>query len=390
MTPKERVLAALEHREPDRIPWGEHSIDHNVYEDILGRETLVQAKIKTTRAMWEGRRDEVVEHIKRDRLELARVLEFDIITAQRVAAKDYKPTPMKQVDDETYESENGDIHRISTATGDLRLFKKVAPVNYEPPTLEGIQEKIDAVDSEPLPDPEDSVFEAVHHAVKEMGESHFVTMNVGGLDWPWFGATEEDRYMSLVLEPEICAKLAELQGRRIIRDLDLYAKLGLDGITPCEDLGTSSNLMASPGIYREMVYPWHKARLERARELGLKVLKHCCGNVWPIIDEIAETSDAYEGIQATGGMDIGELKKAVGDKLCLWGGIWHEHIIDADADQIREDARYAFSTAAPGGGYIMGSSHSLAVGAKAENILEMKRLRDTWGVYPIEPKSFLA
>ena len=46
MLPRERVFAALEHREADRIPWGEHSIDYNVYEDILGRETLVQAKMK--------------------------------------------------------------------------------------------------------------------------------------------------------------------------------------------------------------------------------------------------------------------------------------------------------------------------------------------------------
>lgn len=388
MTSKERVLAALEHREPDRIPWGEHSIDHNVYEDILGRETLVQAKIRTTRAMWDGRRDEVVEHTKRDCLELARVLEFDIVTAPRVPSVDARPKPMKQIDEETYESENGDIYVVSSATGDLRLFKKVAPVNYEPPTLEGLQEQINAVDDEPLPDPQDSVFEAVHHTIKEMGETHFITMNVGGLAWPWFGPTEEDQYMSLVLEPAICTKIAELQGRRMIRQLDLYASLGLDGITPCEDLGTSANLMASPDIYRKMIHPWHKARLERAHELGLKVLKHCCGHVWPIIEEIAEAHDAYEGIQATGGMDIGELAKAVGDRLCLWGGIWHEHIIDADIEQIRKDARHAFGSAAPGGGYIMGSSHSLAVGAKAENILEMKRLRDTWGVYPIDPGSF--
>ena len=32
MLPRERVFAALEHREPDRIPWGEHSLDYNVYE----------------------------------------------------------------------------------------------------------------------------------------------------------------------------------------------------------------------------------------------------------------------------------------------------------------------------------------------------------------------
>jgi uroporphyrinogen decarboxylase len=133
-----------------------------------------------------------------------------------------------------------------------------------------------------------------------------------------------------------------------------------------------------------MVYPWHKAHVEEAHRLGLKVLKHCCGHTWPVIDELAEVYDSYEGIQASGGMDIRKLKERVGDRLCLWGGIWHEHIISGNVEDIRNDARYAFTYAAPGGGYIMGSSHSLAVGAKRENILEMKRCRDEWGNYPIE------
>ena len=77
MLPRERVFAALEHREPDRIPWGEHSIDYNVYEDILGRKTLVQAKMRTTQAYWDGRRDEVVESYKRDRLDLIRAVLLD-------------------------------------------------------------------------------------------------------------------------------------------------------------------------------------------------------------------------------------------------------------------------------------------------------------------------
>lgn len=87
MLPRERVFAALEHKEPDRIPWGEHSIDYNVYEDILGRETLVQAKMKTTQAYWDGRRDEVVENYKRDRLDLVRMLEMDIVFVSQVPPK---------------------------------------------------------------------------------------------------------------------------------------------------------------------------------------------------------------------------------------------------------------------------------------------------------------
>ena len=211
----------------------------------------------------------------------------------------------------------------------------------------------------------------------------------GDLAFPGFGATEEETWMNLVLQPEICAKLAELQGKRLVRGVELYAQLGVDGIMPCGDLGSSTGLMASPQIYHDMVYPWNKAHSDEAHRHGLKIMKHCCGHVWPIIDELAEVYDAYEAIQETAGMDIGALKERVGNQTCLWGGIWHEHIILGDVEDIRRDARYAFEHAAPGGGYIMGSTHSLAVDAKPENILEMKRCRDEWGDYPIDPARFV-
>jgi len=264
----------------------------------------------------------------------------------------------------------------------VQMYRRIAR------TLESLQEQIDKLDEQPLGDPNDSCWELDHHAVKEMKDTHFIMVFCGDLGFPGFGATEEERWMSLVLQPEICKKIAELQGKRLVREVKLYAQLGVDGIMPCGDLGSSMGLLASPEIYREMVYPWHKAHVEEAHRHGLKVLKHCCGHTWPVIDELAEVYDAYEGIQASGGMDIRKLKERVGDQICLWGGIWHEHIILGSMEEIRNDARYAFEYAAPGGGYIMGSSHSLAVDAKKENILEMKRCRDEWGNYPIDPKRF--
>jgi uroporphyrinogen decarboxylase len=194
--------------------------------------------------------------------------------------------------------------------------------------------------------------------------------------------------MNLVLHPEISRKVAELQGRRLLREVPLYAQLGVDGIMPGSDLGSSTGLMASPAIYREMMYPWDKAQADAAHALGLKVLRHCCGHVWPVIDDLASIYDAYEGIQATGGMDIKQLKERVRGRLCLWGGIWHEHVILGSTEDIRSDARYAFEFAAPGGGFIMGSTHSLAVDARKENVLEMKRCRDEWGLYPIDARRF--
>jgi uroporphyrinogen decarboxylase len=252
-----------------------------------------------------------------------------------------------------------------------------------------LQEQINQLGDQPLGNPNDSCWELVHHAVKEMKDTHFIMVFCGDLAFPGFGATEEDSWMNLLFEPEICNKIAELRGKQMLREVKLLAQLGVDGIMPCGDLGSSTGLLASPEIYREMVYPWHKAHVEEAHRHGLKVLKHCCGHTWPIINELAEVYDAYEAIQASGGMDIRKLKERVGDQICLWGGIWHEHIILGSVEDIRNDARYAFKHATPGGGYIMGSTHSLAVDAKRENILEMKRCRDEWGNYPIDPKQFI-
>jgi uroporphyrinogen decarboxylase len=385
MLPRERVLAALEHREPDRIPWGEHFIDYNVYEDILGRETLVHAKFRETKALWDGRRDEVVAHYKRDHPDLIRAHEMDIVAVGGVPQKGYQPKPMEKVDEKTYRDEHGNLYRISATTHDLMLYQRHT-TGYVPPTLDGIQQQIDKLDQEPLGDPNGSQWEFVHHVVQEMKSTHFIMLLCGDVGFPTFGATEEESWMNLILEPEICRKLAELRGKRLVRDVRLSAQLGVDGIMPCGDLGSSTGLLASPEIYREMVYPWNKAQVQEAHRHGLKVLKHCCGHTWPIIDELAEIYDAYEAIQASAGMDIRKLKERVGGKLCLWGGIWHEHLIAGTPDDIRKDARYAFRHAAPGGGYIMGSSHSIAVDARKENVLEMKRCRDQWGVYPINPR----
>jgi len=391
VTPKERVLATLAHREPDRIPWGEHSIDYNVYEDILGRKTLVQAKFRETLAWWEGRRDEIVECVKRDRLDLIRALEMDIVFVSRVPPKGYRPDPLEKLDDETYRDKAGNLYRISATTHDLMMFKNVQPP-AQPPKMADLEATLDRVESEPLTLPDDSEWEAVRHMVREAGQTHFILLMWGDISFPSFGHTDEEQLLNLALYPEECALLTKIAGKRLVRGLELLekAKLGIDGIMPCGDLGSSTGLLASPRWYREHVWPWHKAFCDKAHAMGLKVLKHCCGNTNAVEEDLAAAGyDAHEALQHSGGMDLRDLKKRVGGKMTLWSGIWHEHIILGTPEDIRRDAAYAFTHAAPGGGYIMGSSHSLAVDAKRENILEMKRCRDEWGVYPIRPRSFV-
>ena len=222
------------------------------------------------------------------------------------------------------------------------------------------------------------------YIIEKMKPTHFIAALGGGISFPKFGCTAEDQWISMIEQPEVCGKLAEYRCKSSIRTIRTYAALGLDGMIPCADLGNSMNLDASPETYREMVYPWQKLHVEEAARLGIKMMLHCCGHIMPIVDDIADLYDAYEAIQISAGMDIGVLKKRIGAKTTLWGGIMHEHLNGGTREEIRSDARHSFSNAAPGGGYIMGSSHSLAVGAYIENVREMKQCRDEWGTYPIK------
>jgi len=394
MLPRERVLKTLSGEEPDIVPWGEHWIDYNVVEDILGRETLYHAKMRETRAWWEGRDEEIIASYKRDVVDLTLALGLDIVTAEVLPNSQYVLVgqrglegfrrPMRQLDDETYEDDDGSIWHVSSMTHDLMPYR-LNPESYTPPTLESLERGIDEVDRNGVEKPEDWRWEFVRHVVKEMKDTHFIACLAPDIGIPGFGQTDEDLYTNLALHPEMHAKIAELSGKRAIASLRYYAEEGIEGLIPCADFGSSTALLFNPRIYIDHIFPWEKAYCEEAHRLGMKVFKHCCGRTLSIFKYFIEAGyDAYESIQPTAGMDVKALKEEYGDEITIWGGVSNENLIGGTPEDVEADARYALKWAAPGGHFIYGASHSLAVGAKRENLLKMKEIRDQVGVYPID------
>lgn len=383
MLPRERVAMTLEHKEPDIVPWGEHSIDYNIYEMVLGRETWVHAKIKETQGMWDGRRDEIVECYKRDIVDLTDALGFDIITVGQNPAAGSHPQALEQLDHETYRDTAGNLFRVSKSTHQLMPYK-LKTEGYEPPTVEQLQEQIDRLDENPPQKPEDSCWEVLRHVVAHKKATHWINTCVGGMGFPGVGPTDEIQYLNLALHPELYAKTAELQAKHCMAQLPWYAEEGVDSVMPCADLGSSTGTFANPCILRDHVMPWWTEYVRRAHELGLKAIKHCCGNIWGALPYMCQAGfDGYEGIQASGTMDMKRLKEQYGDKLVLWGGVWNEHLILGSPQDIEADAKYAIQHGAPGGGFIYGASHSLAVGTRPENLQMMKDCREQYGAYPI-------
>ncbi|MBM4045545.1 MAG: hypothetical protein FJ279_10555 [Planctomycetes bacterium] len=376
MTPKQRVIAALQHREPDRVPWGEWQYDHNVVSMIIGRETFIGAKFRLTKAYWDGRRDEIVESFKRDEVDFIRGLPLDLVHAPLVPPRGHKPAAMKQLDAETYEDAAGNLHRISATTGNLLLYRQSQKLGPEP--------TLDSLVYRPPAPPDQSEYELARHLIKELGQTHFIALRGPALGWPLVGRTPEERYMSLAEKPDLCRRVAENSGRAAIERLRQLDLTGVDGIFSGADYSHNLGPFASPKFFRELILPHLQEMARYIHSKGLFWLYHACGNNWALMDLFVEAGfDAYQAIQASAGMDMKLLKERYGHKLAFIGGVKNENLILGRPDDVRADALYALKHGAPGGGYIYGASHSLAVGAKPANLDAMRRTLADFGAYPI-------
>jgi len=70
-------------------------------------------------------------------------------------------------------------------------------------------------------------------------------------------------------------------------------------------------------------------------------------------------------------MDLGRLKKSHGGHFALWGGVALESLTAGTPDDVRRDVRRAMDCAKEGGRFILGTSHSIAVGSRYDNVMAM-------------------
>jgi len=376
MTPKERVRAALGHREPDLVPIGEFAIDYPMYEVVLGRPSFWRGHFKTTKALWEGRRDEVVGSMVADAIEFYHKTDQDLIPVSLVPSKHKEIEPMDEIGPQTYRDKNGDIYRVAQKSEWLLCVKRNQP--WREYTLEDFPMPTE------FPEPEDSQWELVRAVVKEFGKTHFIVARSADGTFPLPGGME--RGLVLYAEaPEVSAQAARAAVARTVAMDRLWAWEGVDGLCPGEDYADSRGPLVSPEIIRKHLLPAMKAHVAAAHEQGLPVLKHACGNNWRIMDMFIEAGyDAYQSIQESATMDLVRLKREYGQKIALWGGVNTHTLVSGSPEDIRREVRRAIRHAAPGGGFILGTSHSVLVGTKYDNYMAMLDEARRVGRYPVQ------
>jgi uroporphyrinogen decarboxylase len=162
----------------------------------------------------------------------------------------------------------------------------------------------------------------------------------------------------------------------------------IDIIKIGDDLGTSTSLLISPKMYREILKPIHADYIAFIKErTSAKVFFHTDGDVFDLIPDFIEIGvDILNPIQTSAGKmgNLANLKKLYGQKLVFCGAVDTTEILPfGTPDQVREEVRRVIEHLAPGGGFILASVHTIQKNVPPENIVAMVEAAEAYGSYPI-------
>ena len=144
----------------------------------------------------------------------------------------------------------------------------------------------------------------------------------------------------------------------------------------CADYCFNDGPFLSPAMFDEFVTPYLARLTDGYREMGFYVIKHTDGNIMPILDSLAATRPhALHSLDPQGGVDIAEVKRRVGDRLCLIGNV-NCGLLDTGTDaEVIDSARYALRSGMPGGGYVFATSNCIYTGMRLERY---ELILDVW------------
>ncbi len=157
---------------------------------------------------------------------------------------------------------------------------------------------------------------------------------------------------------------------------------GAECLTMCADYCFNHGPFLSPKMFAEFVTPYLHRLIEGHRKNGAYVIKHTDGNIMPVLDQLASCRPhALHSIDPQAKVDLGEVKRLIGDKICLAGNVNCGLLQTGTDDEVRADIMRSLRDGMPGGGYIFCTSNVAFKGMPPERYKMMMEMRKTYGRY---------
>ncbi len=156
---------------------------------------------------------------------------------------------------------------------------------------------------------------------------------------------------------------------------------GATGVLIADDIAYRRGTMVDPGLLRELFFPSLGRQLDAIASTRTPVFFHSDGNLNAVVDDLVGIG--FQGLHCLdpeAGMDLTQLKARYGKKICLWGNLDPKSLFLAqDGEALKRKVNNIFSVAAPGGGFIFGTTSGLVDGMRPENIEAVYRVARSQG-----------
>jgi uroporphyrinogen decarboxylase len=391
MTSRERILTALRHEEPDRVP-----LDLGGTESS-GLTAIAYNRLRRHLGLPPGRTQvfDVYQQVVKIEDDLRDRLGIDTVPLH-IEPLDWKPFVL--VDGSASEipagwnpERDGDDWVIRCDDGTVTARMPAGGFYFEPagPPLAGVtgiaqlDHHADAIESYDWPAFFDEPLSRIAERARELHDEtdRAVVFNLqchvlaGGLFLRGFEAFMID----LVADPGFATALLERLTDAYVRRVErVFAELRgrIDVVLLNDDLGTQNGPMLSLDCYRRLIRPHQERLFGAVREhAGVPILFHSCGSVRRFIPDLIEAGvAALNPVQVSAAeMDSADLKREFGDRLTFWGGGCDTQSVLAggSAGEVRDEVRRRVRDFAPGGGFVFTQVHNIQPDVPPENIVAM-------------------
>jgi uroporphyrinogen decarboxylase len=375
MTHRERVLAAVNLEEPDRVPLdlGSSMVTTMIlpaYEN-LKKYLAVEHE---TRMMVKRQRSVIPDETVLER--------FDIDTRPLLLGT-YKGSRSREIDENTFVDSWGTTWQRAQ---DGHFINADGPFQNRDP-------KIEFLEMYDWPDPDNPGF---YEGLRERAEAlrkksdcaivlglpvgivHQCQFVRGFAQW-LMDLHKHSEYACRMMDiiADIWIKIAENALNEVGDNVDLL----LWG----DDLAMQQGPLMSPKVYRELIKPRQQRMVAGLKSRSdAKVIYHTCGSVYTLMEDLIEIGiDALNPVQvAAKDMDPARLKTEFGDRLALWGAIDTQRLLPfGTPEEVRKEVRRIIDCMGEGGGYILTSVHNIQPDVPPENIVAMFEEARSYGVY---------
>jgi len=365
MTSRQRVLAALDQQEVDRVPidlGGTHNstMCTQAYENFKAFLGVEAPTVELNKSF---------ETVKMDEAVLRRLP----VDTRSVFINPPARSRTRWLDGRTYVDEWGvTFHQPE----DWPQFDMVGHPLAEA-TLADLERY-------PWPDIEDAGrYAGLRERVRELHENTDYAVCVSALDTTifdkgWVLRGMEQFLSDLLLDPQFALalmdKVAGLQFRRHELFLEQVGPY-IDAIMISDDMGTQNGPLIRPALYRKLVKPYHKRYVELIKSRSdARIIMHACGSVVDLVEDYIDVGvDALHPMQVSAvGMTPANLKARFGGRMAFWGGIDTQWLLPkGKPEDVRQAVRDTLRIMGRAGGYVLAAVHNVQDDVPPENVWAM-------------------